>query len=176
MRSPMAVSEAVAVEEKVKGRKEFEKKEAAIDATLWDKTCKSLKTRWKNRRRRKEAKYAEDPQQRTKIEEEESKRWAAEVAEVIEEARLPRYYKAQECLQTEAAMQRCTGTARAKTTRQRIRTWRKVRSWMLQVHKIPWPAKPSQFVDYVQDLYELRCPRTVPQSSLDAVGFFGDGR
>ena len=43
--------------------------------------------------------------------------------------------------------------------------------WLLQVHHEPWPSSVAHFIDYIQDLCESECPRTVPDSTLSALSF-----
>ena len=90
---------------------------SALANEIASKELATRKRGWHSRRRRREAKYESDPPQRAKIKQEE---------EEEEEEEEPRFSKnrccrgTKQCLDPDASMMRCAGTAKAKTIRQRV--------------------------------------------------------
>ena len=80
----------------------------------------------------------------------------ASLAEIVREARLPAAVR--------GALYVGQGR-RAGTLRTRLRTWRKVRAWLLVTHGSPWPTGVAAMVSYLEHLAEEPCPR----SRVDAV-------
>ena len=145
-----------------------------LDRREWateHKKMGSATSKGRSRRRRMLERHEGDPHQRDRIEKDETARWSTELATIIEEADLPRYRFALKCRDPVASMNRCAGMARAKTIRQRVRQWRKVRFWMMFTFGIPFPKKCHQMVDYLEDLVSGNCARTAPSSAVGALAF-----
>ena len=65
----------------------------------------------------------------------------------------------------------CTGKARLKTIRKRLREWGKAENWFLRVTGNAWPVVPGEVVDYVHYRAEEPCALAVPGSILAALSF-----
>jgi hypothetical protein len=98
------------------------------------------------------------------VEEAERRVWASRLAEFIEEAGLPVTATIQQTANPTEAWQRIFGSKRAKTLRNRARTWKKVREWMLFVHGIPFPLEVHQALDYLSTRMEEEPMKSVPGS------------
>ena len=127
-------------------------------------------TRWKTTRHR-EATAATTDHQRRDAENSERDRWIYELISLVVEAELPITAEAKTTADPDAALKQIAGRRRAKTIRQRVRTWRKVRSWLLSVHSTPWPTSASQMVDYLTDCIAGGCNRWMPQQVSSALSF-----
>eukprot|EP00974_Lingulodinium_polyedra_P008892 850562-Lingulodinium_polyedra.AAC.1 len=68
-------------------------------------------------------------------------------------------------------MLRCAGASRARTFRTRVRTWKRVRDYLMAMYGIAWPGTAMQIVDYLESRAEEPCGRTVPHSVLSALSF-----
>ena len=92
-----------------------------------------------------------------------------EVIEVLRRASLPAVIRAETSINPDMAWMGCTGKARPKTIRKRLREWRKAENWFLRVIGNAWQIVPGEVVDYVHDRAEEPCARTVPGSILGAL-------
>jgi len=99
-----------------------------------------------------------------KVEESERRVWASKLADYIEEAGLPVISTVHQTANPTEAWQRIFGSKRAKTLRNRARTWKKVREWMMTVHGIPFPFEVHQALDYLASRMECEPMKSVPGS------------
>jgi hypothetical protein len=60
---------------------------------------------------------------------------------------------------------------RATTIRKRVREWRKVRNFSLQLCGHAWPTHVGVVLDYLHERMEELCARTVPEAVLAALAF-----
>ena len=90
---------------------------------------------------------------------------------MIRRAELPVVARADMSIDPERALLGCTGKARARTIRKRIREWIKAEAWFLRVIGTCWPGSAGDVVDYLHDRAGEPCARTVPSSILGALSF-----
>ena len=126
-------------------------------------------TRWKTTRHR-EATAATTDHQRRDAENSERDRWIDELIALVVEAELPITAEAKATADPDAALRQIAGRRRAKTIRQRVRMWRKVRSWLFSVYGTFWPTSASQMV-YLTDCVAGGCNRWIPQQVSSALSF-----
>jgi len=141
----------------------------ALGGMIEDKLLQPRK--WRTRRQQRIGQHDGDPAQRATVEEEERMRWAAELAQLLEEAKSPRFEIASTTLDPASSMRHCAGATRARTIRLRVRAWRKYRFWLMCAKGHPWPGTLAEVLDYLDDLCNSGCARTVPDSWLSALGF-----
>ena len=112
-----------------------------------------------------------DPQERSAVEEAHRLLLVSEVIALIRRAGLPIVARAELSIDPGRALLGCTGKARARTIRKRIREWVKAEAWFLRVVGSCWPTSASDVVDYLHDRSEEPCARTVPSSIVGALSF-----
>ena len=110
-------------------------------------------------------------QSRADLEATELKRWRASLAELVIEADLPVSHHAQLTSNPEAIIAASLGSMRATTIRKRVREWRKVRNFSLQLCGHAWPMHVGVVLDYLHKRMEEPCARTVPEAVLAALAF-----
>ena len=110
-------------------------------------------------------------QSRADLEATELKRWRASLAELVIEADLPVSHHAQLTSNPEAIIAASLCSMRATTIRKRVREWRKVRNFSLQLWGHAWPTHVGVFLDYLHERMEEPCARTVPEAVLAALAF-----
>ena len=112
-----------------------------------------------------------DPQERSAVEETQRLQLVKEVVALIRRAELPVVSRADMSIDPGRALLGCTGKARARTIRKRLREWVKAEAWFLRVVGTCWPRSASDVVDYLHDRAGEPCARTVPSSILGALSF-----
>ena len=95
-------------------------------------------------------------QSRADLEATELKRWRASLAELVIEADLPVSHHAQLTSNPEAIIAASLGSMRATTIRKRVREWRKVRNFSLQLCGHAWPTHVGVVLDYLHKLMGSR--------------------
>ena len=98
-------------------------------------------------------------QSRADLEATELKRWRASLAELVIEADLPVSHHAQLTSNPEAIIAASLGSMRATTIRKRVREWRKVRNFSLQLCGHAWPTHVGVVLDYLHKRMEEPCTR-----------------
>ena len=126
---------------------------------------------WKTRRQ-KEMGLVSGPRERADIGHKERSRWLLQVIEMVREANLPVVMFAAMSTSPELALEHIAGVRKSRTLRARVRTWNKVRMWLLLVHETTWPWHLGHMLDYLHDLDTSKCSRTVPRSVFLALLFF----
>ena len=127
------------------------------------------KANWRNRL---QGLLAEaDPQERSALEEAQRLVLVGEVIALVRRAGLPIVARASLSINPDRALMGCTGKARARTIRKRIREWAKAESWLSRVTGAGWPGSAGDVVDYLHDRSEEPCARTVPASIVGALSF-----
>ena len=106
---------------------------------------------------------------RQRIEEAELVRWRGALLRMFHEAEVPAIAAAAECLNPEGAIEALVaGRARAKTLRTYVQTWGRMRRWLLVARGRPWPARASDYIDYLMALKDQPCRPSVPGAWLQA--------
>ena len=82
--------------------------------------------------------------ERAAVEGGERRRWLDSLVDLLEEAKLPVVRLAAGTADPAGALRHAAGALRARTLPARIRTWRKVRFWLLHVHRIPFPRSSGR--------------------------------
>ena len=101
----------------------------------------------------------------------ELKQWRANLAELVIEADLPVAQHAQRTSNPDAIIAASLGSMRATTICKRVREWRKVRNFSLQLCGHVWPVHVGVVLDYLHERMEEPCARTVPEAVLAALAF-----
>lgn len=84
---------------------------------------------WKTRREKAFLYAGNNIHLRAEVEERERARWVERLITTIEKHKFPRYLRALETKDWHKDLSHCAGKARARTIRQRIRTWEKFTNW-----------------------------------------------
>ena len=124
-------------------------------------------------RRQRSLADAGSPAERAAIEVCERDRWLDRLVSLLQEAGLPVVAIAAATADPVGALRHVAGGLRSRTLRARIRTWSKIRFWMLHVHGVVFPTDLSQMVDFLEERVheEEGCGRTVPGSIAAARHF-----
>eukprot|EP00435_Cladocopium_sp_Y103_P064307 s851_g26.t1 len=88
-------------------------------------------------------------------EDRERKRFALELASIVEEACLPVSLQIISLDKPELAWLRIWGSRRAKTLRNRFRAWTKFRSWLLATYGVVWPKDVTHVVNFIEELIDF---------------------
>ena len=103
-----------------------------------------------------------DPQSHMEREEEERKRFALALAGVIQEAELPVCEQIEQMKDQNKAWERIFGSRRARTLRNRFRSWRSFCAWLHAAQSRVWPEDVAPLIDYVEERIWLGCGKSVP--------------
>ena len=104
-----------------------------------------------------------------KIESEETKRWAAELARFISLAELPAKAVAEGTAEPMTTWLRLCGNRRPRTLRQSARSWSKFHSWLQLAHGVDWPLDETMVIDYLEELTQGGCQPSIPSSLLSSL-------
>ena len=104
--------------------------------------------------------------ERADKEDKDKRRYAMELATIIEEACLPVSLQIVTLDKPELAWLRIWGSRRAKTLRNRFRAWSKYRSWLIATYGVVWPKDTSQLVNYVEELIDFGCAVSFPDELM----------
>ncbi|CAE8620642.1 unnamed protein product [Polarella glacialis] len=126
---------------------------------------------WKSRGAKAQV-LAERPDQRAAAEEVERQRWNLQVCQIVIRNDLPVLKVAATSLDPDRALANCTGRARSKTLRKKVRTWLVIENWLKATFGLEWPTLASQMVDYSEDRATEPCGRTVPATAISALRYF----
>ncbi|CAE8728235.1 unnamed protein product [Polarella glacialis] len=126
---------------------------------------------WKSRGAKAQV-LAERPDQRAAAEEVERQRWNLQVCQIVIRCDLPVLRVAATSLDPDRALANCTGRARSKTLRKKVRTWLVIENWLKATFGLEWPTLASQMVDYIEDRATEPCGRTVPATAISALRYF----
>ena len=96
------------------------------------------------------------------VEEAERRRWAAELSSWLKEAQLPVMSIIEATMEPAEAWLRVFGARRAKTLRNRAKTWKKIRNWILNIYAVPFPTQVSYMLDYLSAEMEASPFRSTP--------------
>ena len=121
------------------------------------------------KRAQKRAVDARSSGERADKEDKDRRRYAMELASIIEEACLPVSLQIISLDKPELAWLRIWGSRRAKTLRNRFRAWSKYRSWLVATYGVVWPKEASQLVNYVEELIDYGCAVSFPDELMAAL-------
>ena len=130
-------------------------------------------SRWPTRLRR-ELAAADRPDLLAQAEERDRDRWVLEAVEIFTRDEWPIAGIAEGAVDPQAVLRRSLGGRRARTLRARVRTWRRVRAWLVAAGYCPCPqglAGARHIVEYLCELAGGACARTVPRAILSALQF-----
>ena len=151
-----------------------EKPPDVIPARLGPAPPMGKPARWPTRLHRKLA-GAPDDRARGTAERQEKERWQSEVARLILEDKLPAAQTVSQSADPLALLRRSTGGRRPRTLRQRVRSYVRIRQWMLSSGYDGFPRGDqglARFLDFLHERSLEDCPRTLPQSLLLGLSFF----
>ncbi|CAE8658280.1 unnamed protein product, partial [Polarella glacialis] len=126
---------------------------------------------WKSRGAKAQV-LAERPDQRAAAEEVERQRWNLQVCQIVIRNDLPVLKVAATSLDPDRALANCTGRARSKTLRKKVRTWLVIENWLKATFGLERPTLASQMVDYIEDRATEPCGRTAPATAIPALRYF----
>ena len=115
-------------------------------------------------RRKRMARESTDATQRAEEERLARKKYAIQLARIIQEAKLPLQQQLAGVSQPEEVWTRIFGTRRSKTLRNRLKSWLPFRAWLECVHGVMWPTSVRQLIDYSNERYQNECGKTVLNS------------
>ncbi|CAE7237781.1 unnamed protein product [Symbiodinium sp. CCMP2592] len=105
-----------------------------------------------------------DATQRAKEEQLAKKKYALQLAEILEQAKLPLVQQLEGVDRPEEVWPRIFGTRRSKTLRNRLKAWEPFRTWLQCVHEVQWPTSVRQLIDYSNERFQSECGKTVLNS------------
>ncbi|CAE8593862.1 unnamed protein product [Polarella glacialis] len=113
----------------------------------------------------------EGEEEKASAEELERIRWALQLAEYIQEAGLPVVASVEATANPMETWKRLFGSRRARTLRNRSRSWRPVREYLLVATGSPWPLGVWALIDYLESLAlsEARMSRSAPDAVAAAL-------
>jgi hypothetical protein len=129
------------------------------------------KAQWKTKAFRKKSQISAEGE-REEFEEKLRERWVNELIEVIRLADLPLIQAAQRSVNPSSALQRCGQGRKYLTIRDKVRKVRKLQEWLRAggASRL-WPSSAMNLQDYLQELADEPCARTVPAGIMKAVRF-----
>ena len=146
-------------EDASKAERRQEEKESAMKAIVRRGKAKIFK--WPTRLSKLMAVAGDNVQLRQSAEETERLRWIEELRKIMVEAKLP-------AVETEEyygiPTQRIGKGRRASTLRKHVKTWWRVREWMVASFGVPWPRVPGHLALYLEARAAEPCGRSVPTS------------
>ena len=108
----------------------------------------------------------QEPTEPEKIELEETRRWATEIAGYIAVTSMPAKEIVEATGDPVATWIRLCGNRRARTLRQSARSWHRFFEWLQLSHGLTWPSNVSQVIDYLEERVLEPCGPTIPSSLL----------
>ena len=127
-------------------------------------------SRWRTSRLRLLAAAASEGE-RAAVEKKERAKWMAKLVDILQEAALPVIRLANTSVDPAAALENVAGSRRSKTIRSRVRRWEKVSLWLKISFGISYPETVGQMLDYLFDLRDGGCARSVPDHVAAAWAF-----
>ena len=112
-------------------------------------------------RRRRSLSQSVDSKQRATEEKLAKDKFAALLAGIIVEAKLPVVSHLAKVSKPEAVWARLFGTRRSKTLRNRYKSWMHFRNWLEVTHGKVWPTELNQLLDYSAERIGEGCGKTV---------------
>lgn len=125
---------------------------------------------WRTARERKLSK-ATSADEKASIEQAERSRWLSKLVAIVQEAGLPVVAKAATASDPLGALQHIAGARRSKTIRSRVRTWLKLSEWLQLSWGVSYPKSVGNLIDYLTDVFNGGCGRSVPESIAGALAF-----
>ena len=93
------------------------------------------------------------------------KKWALALADYITEAKLPAVASFSGMANVNTAWIRAFGARRSKTLRNRAKSWKRVREWLVVTTGQPWPTHVAVLLQYLDERKEVQpMGKTVPTS------------
>ena len=93
------------------------------------------------------------------------KKWALALADYITEAKLPAVASFSGMANVNTAWIRAFGARRSKTLRNRAKSWKRVREWLVATTGQPWPTNVAVLLQYLDERNEVQpMGKTVPTS------------
>ena len=119
--------------------------------------------RWPTRLSKKLNMAGDNPALRESIEKNERTRWIKELRQILEEADSPATQRSH--LVSGVDMVKRFGKGRrASTLRKHVKTWQKVRAWLMAAFQKPWPVHPEEIALYLESRAQEPCGKSVPGS------------
>jgi len=94
---------------------------------------------------------ASTPLERLAVEGSERGRWLDRLVGLLQEADLPMVGMAAGTADPGGALRHAAGALKSRTLRARIRTWEKMRFWLLHTHQVVFPRELGHVVDYLEE-------------------------
>ena len=110
-----------------------------------------------------------------KIELEETRRWATEIAGFIIDSPMPAKEMVESTGDPVATWVRLCGNRRARTLRQAARVWQRFYEWLQLSLGLKWPTSVAQVVDYLEERMLEPCGPTIPGSLLGSLQLLESG-
>lgn len=154
----------------IKLRKSTEQMAAAQAQVLTSIERFCTVTHWRTSRVRKLSEAA-SIDERASVERAERERWLLRLIQIVREARLPVVAKAESSLDPQSALLHIAGARRSKTIRMRVRCWSKLATWLQLTQGNSYPRSVGQLLDYLKDVVDGGCCRTIPDSIAAALAF-----
>ena len=116
-------------------------------------------------------KRATGPKARAQVEQTERTRWLKKLVGIVVEAKLPAVELARNAKDPDLRLKRMAGNRRSGTIRDRVRTWSRIRKWLLVVHGCCWPRSAHDFLDFLEVRMAEPCGSSIPKAALASLAF-----
>jgi len=114
---------------------------------------------------------AAGPTARADAEAAERARWREALVDLVVEAGGPIVAATANTADPRKALAAAAGGRRARTLAKRVRAWRRLREWCLQVYGRPYPARPLDLVEYLQARADEPCGLSALQAVTELYAF-----
>ena len=138
--------------------------------TLVPRMGKAKLDRWPTRLSKKLEMAGDNTALRESLERNERARWITALKRILVEADSPATTRSQ--MVTGVDMVRRFGKGRRSSTlRKHVKTWEKVRGWLMATFNKPWPVHSDEFALYLEARANEPCGKTVPSSIFKTLLF-----
>jgi len=114
---------------------------------------------------------ASGPTARADAEAVERARWRDALVDLVVEAGGPIVEATAGTADPRKALAAAAGGRRARTLAKRVRSWRRLREWCVQVYGRPYPTRPVELVEYLQTRADEPCGLSALQSVAELFAF-----
>jgi len=114
---------------------------------------------------------ASGPTARADAEAVERARWRDALVDLVVEAGGPIVEATAGTAEPRKALAAAAGGRRARTLAKRVRAWKRLREWCVQVYGRPYPARPVELVEYLQARADEPCGLSALQAVAELYAF-----
>ena len=98
-------------------------------------------------------------------------RWRGKFADILADASVPALRDVPADMAHRWAL-KLAGSSRSRTLKKHIQMWQRYAKWLLASFQVTWPSSEQMVVDFIDELGEQPCGRSVPAAFLATLAFF----